>query len=124
MAVNASSVPLNARTADPDWDTSTFLERLRVLYLAMGGNCMAPGLASTTPDVAMSLVITQYSVSGAPLGLGGADLADFMGELSDTVCQLRTAPASVRSSPTAILYLKVASAIWIDLGGFPGDLGC
>jgi hypothetical protein len=119
-----SDGPMVSDSFNPSWDTSSFLERVRILYLAMGGDCMAAGLSSATPDVAMTLVITQYSVSGAPLGLSGTDLADFMNELSDTVCLLRVAPLSIRSTPTAILYLKVASAIWIDLGGFPGDLGC
>lgn len=122
-ALAAGDVPVSSEAINPSWDAPSFLERVRILYLAMGGNSMALGPVGT-PDAAMTLLITQYAVSGAPLWLGQEDLADFMAELSDTVCQLRSAPASVRNTPTAILYLKMASSMWIDLGGFPGDLGC
>jgi hypothetical protein len=123
-ALGASSAIVMATSqAEPTWNYSLFIECLRRIWESMGGDPGVFASLATTPDAAMTLVISQYDLVGTPTYLSPQEQMAFMQDMSNAACELRQRPANVNEA-TSAEFLKVVTSMWIDLGGYPGDLGC
>lgn len=114
--------PVSADTSVP-WNEQVWLDLLHRIFRDLRGDEATWSANAHSAESAMNLITQQY-VSGvvypAPDDPSAGDLWD---AIRSAACMVRTAPATLNDG-TVEAFLKTITCEWIDLGGYPGDLGC
>lgn len=121
-SVHAAEASLSV--AGPNgWDDLTFMGYLQLIYRILGGDPAVWSSRATSVNAAMELVDQQYLDSVTYPAKGDPSYDNLMDAIRSASCMLKAAPLSL--DPVTIgMFLKTITCEWIDMGLFPGDLGC
>jgi hypothetical protein len=121
-AATTQAVPQEVRSTAPEWNPIEFWGYCRIIWLLCGGDADYFEANATSPESAMRLVNELYVQIGAvPDDLTLLEQTQLRTALTDAEAMLRIAPPMDETLVRA--FLKTVSGMWVDLGGYPGDLG-
>ena len=119
----SAEVPIEGLSSTaPEWNFAQFWGYLWTIWTICGGDAAYFEARATSPESAMRLVNELYvQIGSVPDDLTLEEQTELRAALTDAEAMLRVAPLMEQSLVRD--FLKTLSDMWVDLGGYPGDLG-